>query len=340
MNKILLVLLSFIFLQLQAYASNVEKDKQTIKPYKKHKIILLSDNDAYTNPYTDNYYTAGHRILYISPEWDFHNEDNTSKASWLGKISIYPYNNVTNYFVSISQEIYTPKDKIQNAGHNDYPYSGSLYLSLGINQRRDVTFERLWLDIGIVGKHSFAEQVQDSVHSSINAENNQALPWNSQVGDEFIINLHYSYSGKVPLVDNNIAGIHLIPTGQLSLGNASTFFDINMRLKIGHNLNASFGIPKVNFGPDFTGVISNDFSLYVYGGAGCRFVARNIYIQGNSWEHPYRHKIIPVVYYFESGICLAYKGFELAYGITYKGKEFYKQADEHLYGTIMISFAI
>ena len=64
-----------------------------------------------------------------------------------------------------------------------------------------------------------------------------------------------------------------------------------MRLKIGHNLDASFGTPKMNFGQDFNGVISDDFSIYVYGGIGYRFTLRNIYIQGNTWEDPFRQDL-------------------------------------------------
>lgn len=311
-----------------------------LKPYKKHKLILLSDNDAYFNTYSDKYYTAAHRIEYISPEWDFHNEDNKSKASWLGKISVYPKNNITSYFVSISQEIYTPDDKSINVSPDDYPYAGSLYFSIGVNQRRDTSFERIWVDIGVVGKYSFAENVQNGIHSSVNAEHNSTLPWSNQVGDEFIFNLHYSWTGKLRIFNTNIISCHLLPSAAISLGNANTFLDLNMRLKIGHNLDASFGIPKMNFGQDFNGVISDGFSIYLWGGMGYRFTARNIYIQGNTWEDPFRHNIDPFVHYFEGGLAIAYKGFELAYSITYKSKEYYNQPSDHTFGSIMISFAI
>ena len=56
----------------------------------------------------------------------------------------------------------------------------------------------------------------------------------------------------------------------------------------------------------------NDFSIYVYGGIGYRFTLRNIYIQGNTWEDPFRQDLDPFVNYFEGGLALAYKGFELS----------------------------
>ena len=125
-----IILFFCIFLSLQSlsYAeiSIDNNDAEYLKPYKKHKVVLLSDNDAYVDIYSDKYYSAAHRISYISPEWNFHGEDNESKASWLGKISVYPKNNVTSYFVSISQEIYTPDDKSENVSPLDHPYAGGL----------------------------------------------------------------------------------------------------------------------------------------------------------------------------------------------------------------------
>ncbi len=339
-----IILFFCIFLSLQSlsYAeiSIDNNDAEYLKPYKKHKVVLLSDNDAYVDIYSDKYYSAAHRISYISPEWNFHGEDNESKASWLGKISVYPKNNVTSYFVSISQEIYTPDDKSENVSPLDHPYAGGLYLSIGVNQRRDISFERIWLDIGVVGKYSFAQNVQNGIHTSVNTDHNSVIPWSNQVGDEFIMNLHYSWTGKLRVINTNIISAHLLPSAAISLGNGSTFLDLNMRLKIGHNLDASFGTPKMNFGQDFNGVISDDFSIYVYGGIGYRFTLRNIYIQGNTWEDPFRQDLDPFVNYFEGGLALAYKGFELSYSVTYKSREYIGQPLNHTFGSIMISFAI
>lgn len=332
-------LIVYLCLFLPSYAEDVYNE-DILKPYKKHKVVLLSDNDAYFNVYTDKYYSAAHRVSYISPEWDFHGEDNKSKASWLGKISVYPRNNITSYFFSISQEIYTPENKSLNIPAYDHPYAGGLYLSFGVNQRRDTSFERIWLDIGVVGKYSFAENVQNGIHTSVNTAHNSVLPWGNQVGDEFFVNLHYSWTGRLRIVDTNIMSVHLMPSAAISLGNANTFLDLSTRLKIGHNLNASFGTSKMNFGQDFNGVISDDFSIYVYGGIGYRFTVRNIYIQGNTWENPFRHDIDPLVFYYEGGLAIAYKGFELSYSITHKGKEYRGQPSEHTFGSIMISFAI
>ena len=75
-----------------------------------------------------------------------------------------------------------------------------------------------------------------------------------------------------------------------------------------------------------------DGSFFIY--------ARNIYIQGNTWEDPFRHELEPFVYYFEGGVTISYKHFEISYGITHKSKEYKFQPKNHTYGTILISISI
>lgn len=315
------------------------KDVKTITPYKRHKIILLSDNDAYFDQYSDKYYSAGQRIGYTSKEFDFHS-DNESKFFWLSKVSLYPKNNLTSFSINLNQEIYTPENKSYDVGYTDHPYAGGLYLSFFINQRRKYSLERIGISLGTVGEYSFAKEVQDGIHSSINKEHNKKLPWVNPVGNEFIANLYYSYTGKVPMIQSKIISMHLVPSGSLSLGNDRTYFDFNTRLLIGHNLDNTFGPLKINYGVDALGSFSDDFSIYLYGGLGYRFTARNIYIQGNTWEDPFRHELEPFVYYFEGGVTISYKHFEISYGITHKSKEYKFQPKNHTYGTILISISI
>lgn len=322
-----------------AYITNIYAVEITPEPYKKHKIIILSENDSYFDQYSDKYYSAGQRIGYISKEFDFAS-DNNSKTKWLKYVSLYPKNNVTSFNIGINQEIYTPEDKSLNVSEDDHPYAGGLYFTFGLNQRRINSLERINIQMGVTGKYSFAQDVQDFIHSSVNKDHNKKLPWINQVGDEFIFNFLYSYTGRVPMAESKIISMHMLPTASVSLGNGSTYFDFNTRLLIGHNLATSFGPLKMNYGADMIGAVNDDFSIYLYGGLGYRFVARNIYIQGNTWEDNFRHKIEPFVYYFEGGLVISYKGFEASYGITHKSKEYTFQPKNHTYGTILLSFAI
>lgn len=182
--------------------------------------------------------------------------------------------------------------------------------------------------------------MQDIVHETINKDFNKKLPWKKPVDNEFMANLYYSYTWKIPMFQSQIISMHLHPGASLSLGNNVTYFDINLRLFIGHNIDNTFGPSKITYGIDGLGSFSKEFSIYVFGGLGYRFNGRNMYIQGNTWEKPYRHSLEPFVYYLEGGIGLSYKRFEINYSITYKSKEYKFQPKDHTYGTILINFTI
>ncbi len=77
-KKFLLFSAVFFCLHTISYGALPEENTELdyLKPYKKHKIVILSDNDAYTDLYSDKYYSSAQRIEYISPEWNFHKDDN------------------------------------------------------------------------------------------------------------------------------------------------------------------------------------------------------------------------------------------------------------------------
>lgn len=332
MKKIIL-LMCMLFEAVSVYAGTPE-------PYKKHQLLIISENDAFTNPYTDKDYSAGNSIVYTSRETDYNTEGNSSKISWLGKVSLNPKNNVTSWTIGLVNEIYTPDTKSYIPPANEHPYAGIMYLIFGINQRRENSFERIWIDVGMTGTASLAKPIQDLVHSTINADSNSPLPgWHTQIADEFVFNFHYQYTFKHTLLDTKYFGIDYLPTFSLSLGNGSTYIDYNNRIKIGYNLKNDFGVGKVNFGPNLWEKYSSDLSVYLYAGMGIRGVLRNIYIQGNSWEKS-RQDIKNLVYYFEGGVSISYKFFRMAYTVTYKSLEFYNQPWGDIYGGINLSFSI
>lgn len=310
------------------------------EPYKEHQLLILTENDAYTNVFIDKDYSAGNRIAYTSKEYDFYNDNQSSKMSWLRKVSIYPKENLTSWTLSLTNEIYTPNTKTYIPPANEHPYAGIMYLSFGINQRRENSFERIWVDVGVTGNASLAKPIQDLIHTTINAGSNSPLPgWHTQVGDEFVFNFHYQYTGRITLLDTKYFGIDYLPTISLSLGNGSTYLDYNSRIKFGYNIKNDFGVGKVNFGPDLWEVFGKKLSVYLYAGAGIRGVLRNIYIQGNSWESN-RQNIENIVYYFEGGFAVSYKCFKLAYTVTYKSREFTNQPGGDVYGGINLAFSI
>ena len=172
--------------------------EEDLVPYKKHSITILWENDFLNFMKSDRYYTNGARIGWTSKEYDYFNEDNS--MSWAKNVSITSYNkhHLTRFHLSINQEMYTPATHGPGIGKNDHPYGGFLYLNTGIFNRTQNTQEHIGIKLGLVGKYSFAGQLQTFLHSS----SGQIIfqEWDtSDLSTEVIFNPYYQWTGRAYL---------------------------------------------------------------------------------------------------------------------------------------------
>jgi hypothetical protein len=68
--------------------------------------------------------------------------------------------------VSLGQNIYTPEDKERSdLILDDRPYAGIAYLGLGLHSKSRRQMDTLEFGIGVVGRHSYAEDCQQEIHN-------------------------------------------------------------------------------------------------------------------------------------------------------------------------------
>lgn len=319
-----------------------------IVPYHKQYIGILSENDAYYNSYVDRYYTAGNRIVYTSKEYDYYCEDLTykenqsfkrSKLWWLGKISLLRSPHVTKWDIGIAQEMYTPKNKYAPlTKEEDYPYAGYLYLSFGITSRNAYTEESLKLHLGVVGPAALAQYTQDFIHTAFGLGGK--LPgWDSQIHNEPIFNLHYQLTKKFYIFNTKYLSADVLPAASAALGNANTYVALSGRIRIGYNLDTDFGVSKINHAIDSSPPHSDKFSIYGFVGAGGRFVIKNIFISGNTFQKGTNLDITRFVYDLEGGVAMSIKGIRLSYTFSHRSKEFSTQASYMNFSSISLQIA-
>ncbi len=330
----------FLLLHAPVYAGGFFGGGEEVVPYDKFIISLLSENDAYFDSMVDKYYSAGTRIGFTSSEMDFAGEA-AEKHPWLaaiGKLGLAAKPRVTKFNIYLNQEIYTPKDKVEFPDEKDRPYAGYLYLSLGLTNRNNDMEEHLWLDVGIVGPASLAQQTQDFIHLMVN--HNSALPgWGTQLDNEPALNIHYQITRKYNLFVSKYFSSDTLLTADTALGNVDIHLGADMRLRFGYNLEADFGVPKVNMSYNASAPHSNDFSVYIFGGAGGRIVGRNIFLSGNTFSGGTGLRVNPFIYDFEFGAAILFKGFRISYIYTYKSKEFTTQDTGTNVGSILLDMA-
>lgn len=149
--------------------------------YSQNQINLDVDNDLYFDS-RDMYYSSG---IFVS----FSSLKNTEDKIFF------------NHF-KIGQLIYTPSSRYEiNPNLYDYPYSGYLFLELSkqkqISENSSFTFGG---NIGITGDASLAKGMQNLYHDLV--LDLPHLAWNSQMPQEFQINLVANYFKGFKIEDN------------------------------------------------------------------------------------------------------------------------------------------
>lgn len=331
--------ISFILFFILLMCNTLYAEDNVLTPYKKHGITILWENDFLNFLRSDRYYTNGARIGYTSKEYDYFNEDNP--MSWAKNVSIVSYNkpHITRFHMSINQEMYTPATHGPGIGKNDHPYGGFLYLNTGIFNRTADTEEHIGIKLGVVGSYSLAGQLQTFLHSStgqlVFAE------WDkSQLNNEFIFNPYYQITLRKYIFKTKPFSMDILGTFDTALGNADTHFGAYGLIRLGHNLDNDFGMPKMNLEQDYAPVHSDKFSIYVFAGGGAKVTLHNIFVKGNSVQSDLGYNLSILRYEASAGLVMSFYGVRLGYIWTYYTKDYTVQPyDHHAVGALLVEFS-
>jgi hypothetical protein len=132
----------------------------------------------------------------------------------------------------------------------------------------------------------------------------------------------------------------VLPSLNLSLGNVSTYAAGGLTFRIGTELEADFGVPRVRpanagslfFQPD------GDWGWYVFAGAEGRAIARDIFLDGNSWQDSRSVDRETFVADLSAGFAIILPRARLTFSYTYRTKEFATERDDAQFGSVSIAF--
>lgn len=282
---------------------------------------LVFENDIFSN--TDQYYTNGIRLSWLSPpdrtpDWALH-------TARMFPLSLKGATVRTSY--AIGQDIYTPKNiGMQNPPSDDRPYAGWLYGALGLTAETGPRLDQLELTVGVIGPDSFAKQTQDVMHNLVHT--NKAHGWGTQLNNEPGVILTYRRCWR-GLVSESIFGVpfDLTPHAGGALGNVFTYADAGFMLRYGKNLPFDYGPPGTQ--PNVPGsgffIPQNDFSWYLFAGFDGRAVARNIFLDGNTFRDSRSVAKNPLVGDLQFGIAIIWGRLRLGYTHVLRTREFKTQ---------------
>jgi lipid A 3-O-deacylase len=317
-----------------------QKESWSINDLRLRDLTFYWDNDG-TLPRigqdTDRFYTNGAGIeLSFDPNFtDQIREKLAPTGEW--------ENPRFGLGLAIKQQIYTSSDITDPTPPiGDHPYSGYLYFAFSFQRADDKKRDHFELDLGVVGERSQGEMVQKFIH---NAFPNQDDPqgWSTQSANEFAVNFTYQRTWKSRQAQIRGFEFEMLPALGFDLGNVSTRAKGRITLRAGHNLPEDFGPATLLGNKDHT-VSANDwgegdFSFYIYASMGMDVVARDIFLDGNTFATSRSVDSELLVAQASVGLVTRYKSLYLGWSQTYQTENFESQPSGQAWGSILLGYS-
>ena len=300
-------------------------------------VLSLTEENDFVNG-TDRWYTQGAKIAYLQadndmPRWTERLFDHIPELGFSTGAERIGY--------QLGQSMYTPANThATELLVNDRPYAGWLYTGL-ILQRRGMgagdylTLENFQMDLGVIGPHSFANNVQTWYH------HDAPRGWKNQLDDELGVALKYGRAWLIPVPSSAQRYLDIIPHGGLSAGNVDTSFRAGTTLRFGWNLPDDFGAQPIDSlftteGGSSPSRVARRWGFYAFSGVEGRAVLYNAFLDGNAFRDSPHVDKEPFVGEWQGGLALALDRVEIVYTHFFLTREFKEQPEGQVYGSLCV----
>ncbi|RKZ05838.1 DUF2219 domain-containing protein, partial [bacterium] len=258
----------------------------------------------------------------------FFPDDSALRASW-----------------SLGQNLYTPEDiKTTELIEDDRPYAAWLYFAAGLIADTRRSLDIVEFSVGMVGPAALGEPLQKWVHSVIDSP--EPRGWHNQLSNEPTLQIFYERNWRRPWTPAWLGAVGLTSdvTPHLggALGNVFIHAGGGGTIRLGTDLPADYGAPRMR--PSLPGseffVPSKRISAYLFAGLEARAVARNIFLDGNTFASSHSVEKFPFVGDFQGGLAVVILDMRLSFTYVFRTREFMLQDDADKFGAIALSFRI
>jgi hypothetical protein len=313
------------------------------------------ENDLFYN--TDRNYTSGVKLAWVSPNLDTF-EDAKCMPRWLESaekavregfaLQFKTPATERNLVATIGQEIYSPGDPARkDVIRSDRPYAGWLYLGLGYNERRGEraartdSLDSFELRLGAIGPVSLAREAQNLIHDLRGFPRFQG--WDNQLRNE--PGLQAIWEHKLKGKFGNTNGGDVIGHAGASAGNVATYMNAGVELRLGVDVPQDFGSSPLrpagnNTSPGaWSAADGKDWRAHFFAALDARAVARDVFLDGNTFVHSHRVHKRPLVADFAMGLAGFAHGWKFSFARVLRSTEFDGQNSRHSYGSFTVSYA-
>ena len=324
-----------------------DADNATVRARSAPVFTAYFENDIVTG--TDEHYTNGIKLSWQSAdlvEW--------GQTGWRQRlIESLPFVNrlggQKNIGFAIGQNIYTPRDiTLALPDPGDRPYAGWAYLELAFVSKTPAVSDTVAFQAGLIGPHSLAEDAQRLTHEW--TDNLVARGWDHQLRDEVGVNIIYERRWRLfarSLLQT--VGIDLVPHMGASLGSVQTYANAGTTVRLGLNLPSDFGVQLARPGSvggtptddlDPRVALDRNLSVFAFGACDGRAVARDIFLDGNTFRTSRSVAKETFVADFSGGVGLIAGPWQLTYTQVWRTREFKTQRGNYNnFGSVTLSRA-
>jgi len=325
---------------IRAHAFDPPKDVEGVGP----TLHLRLDNDFLAGLGQDGGYTHGFQVIVAWPS------PSPGEAGGVvlphGLRSVLTVATPVSFakrqvLAGIGQALFTPtrRDAMELL-RNDRPYAAVLLAGVGENARRGQDLAATQLRFGMVGPSALGEQVQNGTHHLFGAT--RVHGWRHQLRDEPVFQwLHERLRRERRQGPGAWSGDAIGHAG-ISLGNLFTFANVGGELRAGRGLPDDFGSDPFRPAGEHAGlpssaVVHPSWGGHVFVSFDVRAVARNITLDGNTWQDSHRVHRRPFVADFGHGVAVTFGPWKLAFARYYRTREFDGQAVRPVIGSLIVS---
>lgn len=326
-RPLIFILASLLIIPNSSVAKEERKEEDS-----KAIVSLVVENDSFAG--SDNDYSSGVRLSLLSSE--------ENMPLWIRSMAYaLPLANDGNKRISVAvgQSMFTPQDITRHIPkEGDHPYAGWLYGSVGMVSDTGKTLDNVMLTLGVVGPSSLVEQTQIAIHDVIGSPHPEG--WDNQLKDEpgAILTYERKWRGMYEFSPFGV-GADVTPHAGVNLGNISTDASVGATFRLGYDLPADYGPPRIRPslpGSDFF-VPTKELGGYLFTTISERAVARNIFLDGNTFSSGPRVNKEIMVGSLQVGAALTYGQTRISYTQVFMSKEYATQEHDSQFGVFTVS---